>query len=384
MNTIRLLFTICLLGATRTHAAAPAPVTLVNPLQGTDSNAGFSHGNEYPAIALPFPMNTWAPYTRPASDSFYYQYRDTKIRGIRQTHQPSPWIGDYAAFALMPVSGKLALKEDDRASDFRHEDETAQPSYYRVHLDTWKTVAEVTPTERCARFRFTYEQPGDSYVVLDAFPGGSSVEIIPAERKVIGISRFNRGGVPKEFANYFVIVFDRAFSAYGVWSPDSVQAGATKLDGKHAGAYLQFDSSAGTKVGCKVASSFISPEQALRNLQREVGDADFAAIRRRAEESWNQALGRVHIEGGLDDQRRTFYSALYRSILYPHRFYEFNESGHPAYFSPYDGKVHEGVLYTDSGFWDTFRAAHPLYNLLFPEVSAEILQGLLNAYDQSG
>jgi predicted alpha-1,2-mannosidase len=212
--------------------------------------------------------------------------------------------------------------------------------------------------------------------------------------------------VPKEFANYFVIVFDRAFSAYGVWSPDSVQAGATKLEGKHAGAYLKFGKSAGTRVdlsqgagakqlsalvtsagtqiGCKVASSFISPEQALRNLQREVGDADFAAIRRRAEEGWNQALGRVHIEGGLDDQRRTFYSALYRSILYPHRFYEFNESGHPTYFSPYDGKVHEGVLYTDSGFWDTFRAAHPLYNLLFPEVSAEILQGLLNAYDQSG
>jgi predicted alpha-1,2-mannosidase len=360
MNTLRLLLIVCLLGAASTRAANPPPVTLVNPLQGTDSNSGYSHGNEYPAIALPFPMNTWAPYTRPASDSFYYQYRDTKIRGIRQTHQPSPWIGDYAAFALMPVSGKLALKEDDRASAFRHEDETAQPSYYRVHLDTWKTVAEVTPTERCARFRFTYEQPGDSYVVLDAFPGGSSVQIIPAENKVIGISRFNHGGVPTNFANYFVIVFDHPFSAHGVWSPDSVQAGGTKLEGKHAGAFLQFDTSAGTQVGCKVASSFISPEQALRNLQHEVGDADFATLRQRAEESWNQALGRVHIEGGLDDQRRTFYSALYRSILYPHRFYEFNESDRPVYFSPYDGKVHEGVLYTDSGFWDTFRAAHPL------------------------
>jgi predicted alpha-1,2-mannosidase len=383
MNTLRLLLIVCLLGAASTRAASPPPVTLANPLQGTDSNSGYSHGNEYPAIALPFPMNTWAPYTRPASDSFYYQYRDTKIRGIRQTHQPSPWIGDYAAFALMPVSGKLAFKEDDRASTFRHEDETAQPSYYRVHLDTWKTVAEVTPTERCARFRFTYEQPGDAYVVLDAFPGDSSVEIIPAENKVIGISRFNHGGVPKGFANYFVIVFDRPFSAYGVWSPDSVQPGVTNLAGKHAGAFLKFDTSAGTRVGCKVASSFISPEQALRNLQREVGDADFATLRRRAEETWNQALGRVQIEGGMEDQRRTFYSALYRSILYPHRFYEFNESDRPVYFSPYDGKVHEGVLYTDSGFWDTFRAAHPLYNLLFPEISGEILQGLLNAYDQS-
>jgi predicted alpha-1,2-mannosidase len=338
-------------------------------------------------------MNTWAPYTRPASDSFYYRYQDTKIRGIRQTHQPSPWIGDYAAFALMPVSGKLALNEDDRASVFRHEDETAQPSYYRVHLDTWKTVAEVTPTERCARFRFSFERSDESYVVLDAFPGGSSVEIIPAENKIVGVSHYNHGGVPSGFANYFVIVFDRPFSSYGVWSPEDRKPRETRLEGERVGAYVGFSifsvpygsrSGAGMQVGCKVASSFISPEQALRNLQREVGDADFDTLRQRAEERWNQALGRVRLEGGLEDQRRTFYSALYRSILYPHRFYEFNESDRQVYFSPYDGKVHEGVLYTDSGFWDTFRAAHPLYNLLFPEVSAEILQGLLNAYDQSG
>ena len=385
MTTLRLIVLLSLLGAAAGRAAAaPAPVTLVNPLQGTDSNSGYSHGNQYPAIALPFPMNTWAPYTKPVSDSFFYQYYDTKIRGIRQTHQPSPWIGDYAAFALMPVSGKLALKEDDRASAFRHEGEIAQPSYYRVHLDTWEAVAEVTPTERCARFRFTFEQPGDSYVVLDAFPGGSSVEIIPAENKIIGISRFNHGGVPTNFANYFVIIFDTPFTASGVWSPDSVQPGVTKLDGKHVGAFLKFDVRPGIEVGCKVASSFISPAQALRNLEREVGNADFDTLRQRAEKSWNDALNRIRIEGGLPDQQRTFYSALYRSILHPHRFYEFNENNRPVYFSPYDGKVHEGVLYTDTGFWDTFRAAHPLYNLLFPEISAEILQGLLNAYDQSG
>ena len=384
MHTTRHLLAFCLLSLTAANASEAPPLSLVNPLQGTDSHAGYSHGNEYPAIALPFPMNTWAPYTQPAHNSFYYQYHDTKLRGIRQTHQPSPWIGDYGVFALMPVSGKLALKEDDRASDFRHEDETAQPSYYRVHLDTWKTVAEVTPTERCARFRFTFEQPGDSYVVLDAFPGNSAVEITSTENKITGVCRFNHGGVPTGFGNYFVIVFDRPFSAHGVWSPESVQAGGTKLEGKHVGAYLQFETGGSKVVGCKVASSFISAEQALRNLQTEVGDADFDTLRQRAEERWNQALGRVRIEGGLEDQRRTFYSALYRSILYPHRFYEYDQAGKPVYFSPYDGKLHEGVLYTDSGFWDTFRAAHPLYNLLFPEISAEILQGLLNAYDQSG
>lgn len=355
-----------------------------NPLQGTDSEGSFSHGNEYPAIALPFPMNTWAPYTQPERDSFFYQYRQTKLRGIRQTHQPSPWIGDYAAFSLMPVTGKLAVKEDERASEFRHENETAQPSYYRVRLDTWKAVAEVTPTERCARFRFTFEQAGDAYIVLDAFSGGSSVQVIPGENKIVGATHYNHGGVPNNFSNYFVIVFDQPFNAHGVWSPESVQAGQSALAGKHVGAFAKFEMAAPGAVQCKVASSFISLEQAQRNLDREVGNADFETVRRRAEERWAEALGRARVEGGLDDQRRTFYSALYRAIVYPHKIHELNEQGRPMYFSPYDGKIHEGVMYTDTGFWDTFRAAHPLYNLLFPEVSAEILQGLLDAYDQSG
>lgn len=381
MKTYFLLF---FLGVAASASAATSLVGLANPLQGTDSLVSFSHGNEYPAIAVPFPMNTWAPYTEPARDSFYYQYRHTRIRGIRQTHQPSPWIADYAVFALMPVSGRLVVKEDERASDFRHEDEFAQPSYYRVHLDTWKAVAEVTPTERCARFRFTFEQPGEAYVVLDAFPGGSTVQIIPAENKIIGTSRFNHGGVPDNFSNYFVVVFDQPFTGHGVWSPDAVQAGETALAGRQVGAFVKFDLPSGGMVNCRAASSFISPEQAARNLEREIGHDDFDAVRRKAEQRWNDALGRARVEGPLPDQQRTFYSALYRATVYPHKFYELDEQGKKLYFSPYDGKVHQGVLYTDTGFWDTFRAAHPLYNLLFPEVSGEILQGLLNAYDQSG
>ncbi len=394
---------LCLATATAARAAVPPPVALVNPLMGTDSTGGFSHGNTIPIIALPFPMNGWAAYTQPERDSFYYQYRQNKIRGIRQTHQPSPWMGDYANFALMPVSGPLVVNENDRASEFRHDEEIALPSYYRVHLDTWKATAEVTPTERAARFRFTFEQPGDSSVVLEVFPGRApaSVEILPAENKIIGICRNNRGGVPEGFGNYFVIVFDRPFSAYGVWSgasggrgrrggdqiaetPEAIRPGETKLAGPHVGAFVKFDTSAGKVVGCKVASSYISPEQAQLNLQREIGDADFDTIRRRAEARWNEALGRARVEGGAEEQRRAFYSCLYRALLFPEKFHELNAEGKPVHYSPYDGKVHDGVLYTDSGFWDTFRAAHPLYTLLFPEVSAEIQQSLLHTYDESG
>ena len=191
--------------------------------------------------------------------------------------------------------------------------------------------------------------------------------------------------MPDNFGNYFVIQFDRPFAASGVWSgKNDIQAGVAKLDGKHVGAYLKFDTGKDKVVGCKVASSYISAEQAELNLKQEIGGVDFDTVRHRAETAWNKALGRIEIEGGSEEQQRTFYSAFYRSILFPHRFYELDANNQPVYFSPYDGKVHQGYLYTDTGFWDTFRAAHPLYNLLFPEVSSEILQGLVNAYDQSG
>ncbi|MCU0858371.1 MAG: GH92 family glycosyl hydrolase [Pontiellaceae bacterium] len=361
-----------------------APVHLASPLQGTDSVREFSHGNTYPAIALPFPMNVWAPYTQPAADPFFYQYRQNKIRGIRQTHQPSPWIGDYANFSLMPVFGKLAVNETDRASEFRHETEIARPSYYSVHLDTWKATMEVTPTERAAGFRFTFEESGDGYVVLDAFTNGSEVEIISGENKVVGICRNHRGGVPENFANYFVIKFDQPFVSHGTWTPEAVQEGQVKLAAEHAGAYFGFKVSAGAAITCRVASSCISPAQAQRNLDREIGGRDFDTVLAAADAAWNATFNRVQVEGGTEEQRRTFYSAMYRSLIFPHRFFEFDEKDKPVYFSPYDGKIHEGTLYTDTGYWDTFRASHPLYNLLFPEISAEILRGNLAAYDQSG
>lgn len=372
-------------------AAEPTLVELVNPLQGTDHPNNFSHGNAYPAIALPFPMNAWAPYTEPAANGLFYHYRHDQIRGLRQTHEPSRWIGDYANFALMPVTGKLVVTENQRASTFRHAAEVAQPGYYKVHLDTWNATAEVTPTERAARLRFTFETPADAYVVLELFGAKriSSLQIIPAENKIIGITRNDngRGGldVPENFSNYFVIVFDRPFAASGVWSGDAIQPGVTELASAQAlGAFLKFDTVSNKVVGCKVASSFISADQAARNLEREIGDAGFDTIRQRADSRWNEMLGRARVTGGTADQRRTFYSALYRSILFPHRFHELDAKSQPVYRSPYDGKVHAGHLYTDSGYWDTFRAVHPLINLLYPEIGGEILEGIMHAYDDSG
>ena len=375
------------------------PVNLVNPFMGTDNPGGLSKGITIPAVALPFPMSAWTAST----GGLGYDYRRTNFAGFRQRHLHTSRMGDFANFALIPVFGKLAVTPAERTSGFSHEDEIAQPSYYKVHLDTWKMTAEMTATERDAQFRFTYEDAGDGYVVFDIDPANNcSVEIIPGENKIIGVSRNNGGGVPRDgsFASYIVIVFDRPFTGHGVFTgpagggrrgggqqpaaPEAIKEGETKLTGSHVGAYVKFDTSANKVVGCKVASSYISPEQAMLNLQQELGNAGFDAIRQKAEAKWNEALGRAKVEGGTDGQQRTFYSCLYRAILFPEKFYEINAQGKPVHYSPYDGKVHDGYLYTDSGFWDTFRAAHPLINLLFPEVSAEIQQSLINTYEESG
>ena len=402
MKTITFVCSLGLLGVASGLAADTTPLVLVNPMMGTENPNGLSKGITIPAVALPFPMNAWTPSTGSSAEAGY-DYPRTKINAFRQRHLHTSRMGDFANIAVMPVFGTPSASAGEWASEFRHETEMAQPSYYKVHLDTWKTTAELTATERGARFRFTYEEAGDGYVVLDVAPASnSSVEIIPGENKVVGISRNNRGGVPKDnsFGSCFVIEFDRLFAAYGVWSgpaggrsgrsgaseaqsSEGFKAGETKLAGPHVGAYVKFDTGKDKVVGCKVASSYISPEQALLNLQNEIGSADFDTIRQRAEARWNEALGRAKVEGGSEDQRRTFYSCLYRAVLFPEKFYEINAQGKPVHYSPYDGKLHDGVLYTDSGFWDTFRAAHPLYNLLFPEVSAEIQQSLINTYLES-
>lgn len=377
--------TLCLVLSARMAGAADQQlVELANPLQGTDSVFEFSRGNLYPAIAVPFPMHAWAPYTQPVPDSFYYQYRQHQLRGIRQTHQPSPWINEYAAFSFMPVTGKLRVTDRERASKFSHDDEHALPCYYRVGLETHDATIEVTPTKRCASFRVTYGEQAPAYLVVDAFPGGSEIKILPEQRKIVGISRYNHGGVPENFANYFVVQFDRPFKSYGTWAAGNIERDSDEAQGGHVGAYIEFDVTDDKVVAYQVGSSFISHEQAERNLQTEIGEDTFDETLAQARKLWNESLGLAKVTGGTLEQRRTFYSALYRSSLFPHTFYEIDANGEKHYYSPYDGKIHQGVMYTDSGLWDTFRAVHPLFNLLLPELNAEILTGLINAYDESG
>lgn len=256
-------------------------VKYVNPLMGTQSSFELSAGNTYPAIAMPWGMNFWTPRTNKIGDGWQYTYTAHKIYGFEQTHQPSPWINDYGQFSLMPVTGTPVLDEAERASWFSHKGEVAQPHYYKVYLADYDIVTELAPTERAAMFRFTFPQ-GESHVVIDAYDRGSHIEIIPEENKVIGYTTRNSGGVPDNFRNYFVVQFDRPFESMSTFAGDSATILTLHNDvlhqtAFHTGAVIGFHTAKGEKVHARVASSFISAEQAERNLE-ELGNDSFDSL----------------------------------------------------------------------------------------------------------
>ncbi|MEL7589199.1 MAG: GH92 family glycosyl hydrolase, partial [Prolixibacteraceae bacterium] len=382
MRTILFAF-IFIVTALSAGAQKLQPVDYVNTLMGTDSEFKLSNGNTYPAIALPWGMNFWTPQTNKMGDGWVYGYDANKIQGFKQTHQPSPWINDYGQFSLFPLTGELKLKGEDRASWFSHKAETARPHYYRVYLADYDVVTEITPTERAAMFRFTFPENEQSYVLVDAFDRGSYVKLIPSQNKVIGYTTRNSGGVPDNFKNYFVIVFDKPFAKADVWSADKVISGKSELKENHAGAAIQFKTKKGEQIHARVASSFISYDQAELNL-KELGQDSFDQVKEKGEAAWNKELSRIVVEGGSDDQIKTFYSALYRVLLFPRKFYEINAKGDVVHYSPYNGEVLPGYMFTDNGFWDTFRAVFPFFNLMYPSLNEKIQEGLANAYKESG
>lgn len=359
-------------------------VKYVNTLQGTNSTFELSRGNTYPTLAMPWGMNFWTPQTGENRNGWIYQYKATTIRGFRQTHQCSPWTNDYAAFSLMPVSGQLQVNQRKRALPFSHNNEVAKPHYYKVEFNN-KLTAEMSPTERGVFMRFSFPKNEDAYVVIDANNGGSMVKIFPEQHKVVGYCKNANHSVNKDFANYFVIVFDQDFVTKGTWKNNEGDITADKLEdaGDYVGAYIGFKK--GAVVNAKVASSFISIEQAELNLEQELASAKkLEQIKKKAENAWNKQLAKIEVEGGTNEEIATFYSSFFRSMLFPRQFFEYNKNNKPIYYSPYDYKVHEGYMYTDDGFWDTFRAQFPLNTLLHPEMHGKYMQSLLDAYDQSG
>ena len=359
------------------------PVDYVSTLVGTQSSYAISTGNTYPAVCMPWGMNFWTPQTGKMGDGWTYTYTADKLRGFKQTHQPSPWINDYGQFTIMPETGEAPIfDEEKRASWFSHKAEVATPYYYRAYLADYDVVTELAPTERAAIMRITFPE-NKSYVVVDAFDKGSYVKIMPKERMIVGYTTKNSGGVPQNFKNFFVMKFDKDFTYTAAVADGHINTADVKAECNHAGGIVGFKTIRGEQVNVRIASSFISEEQALENL-KELGSDSFDEVKARGRNTWNDVLGRIEVKSDDIDHLRTFYSCLYRSVLFPRSFYEKNAKGEIVHYSPYNGEVLPGYMFTDTGFWDTFRCLFPLLNVMYPSMNEKMQAGLVNAYKESG
>jgi predicted alpha-1,2-mannosidase len=360
------------------------PEEWINPLMGTLSKPSLSNGNTYPSIAVPWGMNFWTPQTGKMGDGWAYTYDADKIRGFKQTHQPSPWMNDYGQFSIMPVTGKKRFVQDERASWYSHKAEVVKPYYYSVYLADADVTTEITPTERAAQFRFTFPKADTSFVVVDAFDKGSYIKIIPGERKIVGYSTRHAHKVPDNFKNYFVIYFDKPFISADGWKGAELLKGEMEVKADHSGAIVGFKTAKGEQVNMKVASSFISIEQADISLKRELANDGFDATKAKAKAIWNKTLSRISVEGGTIDQTRTFYSSFYRTLFFPNKLYELDANNKIMHWSPFNGQVLPGYMFAGTGFWDTFRALYPFLNLMYPAINKEMQEGLANDYKEGG
>ena len=378
-----IIFTITLLTLSCNASKDNNLVKYVNTLQGTDSWPEYSNGNTYPTVAVPYPMHAFSPQTGKNGDGWKYQYSETTIRGFQLTHQCSPWVRDYATISLMPQTCSLVVNEDERATGFSHENEIAQPHYYSVKLEN-NVYVEISPVKRGGIMRFTFPENEKAYLVLDGYIGKSSVTILPEESKITGW--VNSGFLfPKEMKGYFVLLFDKPFKTYGTWEnrENTLSEISTSDEGDGKGAYIEFEEGASVQV--KITMSYISSEQAELTLKQELGGYNkLEEVKRDASKQWNDLLSRIKVEGDSEDDKATFYSCLFRSNLFSHTFYEINEKGEPYYRSPYDFEVHSGYMYTDNGFWDTFRSQFPLTNILHPTMQGRYMQSWIDAKEQCG
>lgn len=364
------LFLALLLAALPLTLLARDYTNLVDTRTGTNSRFELSRGNTYPATGMPFAMHLWSPQTGIDNNGWKYTYPAKELRGLTLSHQCSPWTKDYASISLFPETGELRFASAKRGARFKHQDEIAQPHYYKVSLKNGIT-AEMAPTERCCHFRFQFPQDQPAFILLDQMHEKGEISFDSSKKSLTGyIISSQRSSCGMH--NYFVVEFSQPFTQSNLWGED-----------KEHGGYVEFKG--GQTIEVRVGTSYISLEQARLNLKREMGDnKDFNTTRFKGQQTWNELLGRVDVEGATDEETRTFYGCLFRANLFSRKFYELDNNDKPYYYSPYDNKVHEGYMYTDNGFWDSFRSQFPLSNILHPTQQGRYMNAMLDAYDQMG
>ena len=360
----------------------------VNLLMGTNSVKTYSNGNTSPAVARPFGTNHFILETRPESDFLFFNPNDHHTTGIRLTHQLSPWLGDYGALTMLPTCENEVDFSPLSASGYVKETSTFKPNLLKVKLLRYQTEFSLTPTLHSAFIRINFQNSAPAKRLLLNFWSRTSEIKIDAEKGIVTGFVSNRilpHVLPENFKEYFVFKFSSPISLKKtIASANGEEANGESLySGENMKVSLFFEGEQ-PQIDCHFATSYVSIEQAENNLSREIGEKSFESVVLKGEEIWNEYLSKIEIETDDELQKSTFYTCLWRTLLFPHTFHEIDENGEKIHYSPANGRVLKGPFYTDMGFWDVYRTAMPLMTVLHPEMHKEICKGLLNFYKESG
>lgn len=342
----------------------------VHITQGTDSQHRFSNGNTLPLTQLPFAMNAFAPQTQ-RRGSWFYHPNDRSLEGVRLTHQASPWIQDFATFVMMPQSGKYVCGTDARWTGYRPEDSILKPHYMKLEFLRSRSVFELVPTERGAIIRLDFkERKWQPYFSILRHAGNINISFDEKNNIVRGEVDFatHKLKSKESFRLYFVFEFESGFSVQKSIKTDE------------EGWLVALNS---TENIIRLGTSYLSYVQAEKNLKNEVLDS-FDELKAAAEKEWTNKLSTIEIESKNSKILNTFYTCLYRVFTYPNKMYELDDNDNPIHYDVYSDSVKKGYLYTNNGFWDTYRTVYPLLSLVDPDMNREILKGYLQCYRNLG
>ena len=347
-------------------------VDLVNIKQGTDSVRRFSRGNTLPLVCLPNALNMFSPQTDSSRGPWFYHPADRSFEGVRLTHQPSPWAGDYSYICFLPQTDKFVVDPTLRWSGFRPENTVLKPYFMQYDLLRYRTTLSLVPTNSGAIMEINAEE-SDKRPIFSIIPHDFNTEITvdKQNRMVTGYTcPYTEAPFHGDFKFYFTVAFDCDIEDVE-FKPVGAKASAV-------GVFLS-----AKKYNVRVAGSFLSVDQAKLNLHRELEGKTLEDLLVSARNEWESLLSRIQIEGD-EKMVKTFYSCLYRACVYPNKFYEIGADGLPYHVVPQTGEIKKGVAYTNNGFWDTYRTVYPLYSIFRPEILEEIVRGYLNIYDDIG